>query len=79
LNLAAKGLPIVATAVGGVGEVVSSETGWPIADRDDPQPYLHALSQISADTELVRNKLAAMQHQLKTERSWQIFEQELFR
>lgn len=79
LNLAAKGLPIVATAVGGVEEVVNGATGWPIADRDDPQPYLDALSQVSADREMVRNKLAAMQHQLTTKRSWQIFEQELFR
>jgi glycosyltransferase involved in cell wall biosynthesis len=79
LNIAAMGLPIVATAVGGVGEVVNEKTGWPIAERHDPRPYLLALAEVVSDPGKVEAKVAAMQDQLATSRSWQNFREELLR
>lgn len=77
LNIAAAGLPIVATAVGGVVEMIDDHTGWPIFDRDDPHPYLQALTQIVKNSALVDKKLEAMSRRVLTERSVLAFEKKL--
>ncbi|MEN5297846.1 glycosyltransferase family 4 protein [Brucella sp. TWI559] len=43
------GYPIVASNVGGVGELVSSETGWPIDKYAPAADYAHALRQVFHD------------------------------
>src|SRR5690606_8663252 len=43
LEGAAAGLPIVASDVGGIGELVDHRTGWLVAEADDPVPYVEAL------------------------------------
>ncbi|MDM0017556.1 glycosyltransferase family 4 protein [Variovorax saccharolyticus] len=77
LSIAAAGLPIVATAVGGVSEMIDDQTGWPISDLDDPHPYLEALRQIAQDSALVDQKLEAMNRRMLTERSAMAFEKKL--
>jgi glycosyltransferase involved in cell wall biosynthesis len=77
LNIAASGLPIVATTVGGVGEIVDDETGWPVADRHDPQPYLAALAHVATGTAVVRQKVEHLFKRLRQERSLEAFEQAL--
>ena len=78
LNIAAAGLPIVATSVGGVSELVDEGTGWPIADCYDPNPYIDAMKEIVTNGTLSRLKREAMRLRLEKERTPQIFYQELF-
>lgn len=49
VELASAGVPIVASAVGGVPELIRPDTGWPIGDLDNPQAYVSALREIIAD------------------------------
>ena len=52
IELAVAGTPIVASAVGGVPELVDGDTGWPVTEVDDPQAYVQALrAMIDAPTE----------------------------
>lgn len=43
------GYPIVASNVGGVGELVNSKTGWPIDKFAPAEAYADALRQIFCD------------------------------
>ena len=71
------GMPIVATSVGGVPELVNDETGWPISDRSDPEPYVAALREAVSSSPVHDRKLAALAELIATERSWGHFEETL--
>ncbi|WP_091751615.1 glycosyltransferase family 4 protein [Brevundimonas sp. 374] len=43
IELGARGVPIVASAVGGVPELITPETGWPVHDVESVQTYVAAL------------------------------------
>jgi glycosyltransferase involved in cell wall biosynthesis len=43
------GLPVVASAVGGVPEVITPETGYPVVDVDDPSAYVAAIKALLTD------------------------------
>jgi glycosyltransferase involved in cell wall biosynthesis len=43
------GLPIVAAKVGGIGELVTDETGYPVPERPAAEDYVRALRAIRAD------------------------------
>jgi len=43
IELGARGVPIVASAVGGVPELITPETGWPVDEVEDPNAYVAAL------------------------------------
>lgn len=43
IELGARGVPIVASAVGGVPELITPETGWPVDDVENVQAYVSAL------------------------------------
>jgi glycosyltransferase involved in cell wall biosynthesis len=51
IELAARGMPIVASAVGGVPELITEETGWPIRDIEDIDAYVAALRQAISEPE----------------------------
>lgn len=61
LEIAARGLPLVAPAVGGIGEFVTSETGWLIPDQDGVEDYVAALAAIEADPAEAARRVAAAQ------------------
>jgi glycosyltransferase involved in cell wall biosynthesis len=70
LAAAASGLPIVASAVGGIEELVDETTGWPIRDHRNPQAYLEALRVIRDDPEEARRRTEAMRRRLDERHSW---------
>lgn len=49
IELAAQGVPIVASAVGGVPELIDETTGWPVDDINDVQSYVSAIQQMLGD------------------------------
>jgi glycosyltransferase involved in cell wall biosynthesis len=52
IELARLGMPIVASAVGGVPELVDEATGWPVRGADDPAAYVDALqAMLSQDAD----------------------------
>jgi glycosyltransferase involved in cell wall biosynthesis len=49
IECAAMGMPVVASAVGGVPELITSETGWPVADAETADAYVVAIREMLDD------------------------------
>jgi len=64
LEGAQSGLPIVASAVGGVPEVVTPETGYPVADTDQPSAYVAAIETLLADPAAATRRSALLREQV---------------
>lgn len=73
LEAASANLPIVASEVGGIGELVDDRTGWLIADLDEPAPYIHALKSIAAQPQEVTKRLKSMRDRLYLRHNWQAY------
>ncbi|MHA6685090.1 glycosyltransferase family 4 protein [Mesorhizobium sp. A556] len=70
LESAAAGLPIVAPDVGGIGELVDKQTGWLIADTNDPAPYVKALGEIRDRPRQAVTRVEAMRGRLRENHDW---------
>lgn len=70
LDVLAHQVPVMASMVGGVPELVSSDTGWPIERFDDVPAYVAALRDVAARPEAARSRAAAGYALLKREFSW---------
>lgn len=73
INAAAAGVPIIASNVGGVSELVTNDTGWLIDALDDERAYCAAIQEILDNPEEVERRLQAMRKKLGVERSWSAF------
>lgn len=69
LEVAMTGIPIVASVVGGVGELVHEDDAWPIHDLDEPAAYAEAIRAILADPEDARKRALTLRERLVAERS----------
>lgn len=74
LEMAALGLPIVASKVGGIGEVITDLTGYPVSPPEDPAGYEAALAAIMADRSGALRKVEALRDWLRRERRQEDFE-----
>lgn len=79
LEAAAAGIPIVASRVGGVGELVTDQTGWPITEYEEPNEYIRSLTAIHSSPTEARQRADAMSRFVTTEHSWVKYEKELFK
>ena len=77
LEAAAAGLPLVASGVGGIHELVDEQTGWLVKDVEEVEPYVAALRQVWADRELRDSKLAHMRKRLAEQHDWESFKRVL--
>ncbi len=73
LEAASARLPIVASHVGGIGELVDLQTGWLIEELDDPAPYIAALQTISDDPTGTAHRGEAMRQRLLKNHNWQTY------
>ena len=64
LEGAQSGLPIVASAVGGVPEVVTPETGYPVVDTERPAAYVAAIEQLLADPAAATRRSSLLREQV---------------
>lgn len=64
LEGAQSGLPIVASAVGGVPEVVTPDTGYPVTDTDAPAAYVAAIEALVADPAAATARSVALREQV---------------
>ncbi|GAB2984773.1 glycosyltransferase family 4 protein [Nocardioides montaniterrae] len=72
LEVAMTGVPLVASLVGGVGEVVSAADAWPV-EGEDPAAYVAALRAILADPDAARAKAVALRERVLAERTEQAY------
>jgi glycosyltransferase involved in cell wall biosynthesis len=77
LSAAAAGLPIIAPAIGGIGELVDQETGWLVIDHRNPVAYLDALNEIRRSPKEVIRRCVKMRERLDQFHTWQSYCKEL--
>jgi glycosyltransferase involved in cell wall biosynthesis len=70
LECGAAGLPIVASVVGGIGEVIDRSTGLPVRDGKRPEPYLAAIAALVGDYPAALRRAAAFQARLAERHTW---------
>ena len=73
LEAAALSIPIIAPIVGGVREVISNETGFPLPERPTVEDYECALRTIVADHVGACTKAERLRLLLKEQHSWSRF------
>lgn len=75
LDVLSHQVPVMAPMVGGVPELVSEETGWPIQHHDDVAAYVKRLREVASDPEAARVRAAAGYALLEREFSWSHYEE----
>ncbi|QRM28282.1 methyltransferase domain-containing protein [Microvirga sp. VF16] len=73
INAASLGVPIVASNVGGIAELVDDDTGWLINDYKDPSAYIRALVEIRANPEEAARRVQCMLERVKRLHSWDTY------
>jgi glycosyltransferase involved in cell wall biosynthesis len=71
------GIPVIAANVGGVGELVSENTGWLVDDTDNPEAYKEVIRNILKDREALRAKGDNARTLVEKKHSWANFQQEV--
>lgn len=73
LEIGALGIPVIAPTVGGVGELIKPDTGYPLAEQPDASDYVSALQQIRIDPEQAAARAEALRQLIDERHSWQAF------
>jgi len=73
LEAGALRIPIIAPTVGGIGELISEETGYPLPERPSVSDYEKALRSVIDDPDLAQTKAARLHQVLSKQHSWQSF------
>ena len=69
LEVAMTGIPIVGSLVGGTGEVLDDDGSWPVADRENPDAYVHAIREVLADLPNAREHALGLRERLVRQRT----------
>lgn len=73
IEAGALGIPVIAPTVGGVGELVSAETGYPLPERPTVDDYEQALRAVLADPLDAVVRAERMLERVRTRHSWKAF------
>lgn len=74
LDAASSGIPIIGSVVGGIGEVLTDQTGWPVSDPNDPQQYVNGLLEALFDPAEAERRAQEMLRRLEDHHSWNGFD-----
>jgi glycosyltransferase involved in cell wall biosynthesis len=77
LEVAMTGVPLVASLVGGIGEVLSAEDAWPVVDHDDAAAYVAALREVLIDPAESRRRAAALRERMLRERTEDAYDRQV--
>ncbi|WP_307861893.1 glycosyltransferase [Nocardioides sp. SYSU D00065] len=77
LDVMARRVPVVSPLVGGVGELVSDRTGWPVARFDDADAYVDVLAQLREGRRDAERRADAAYELLADDFSWDAFHRRL--
>jgi glycosyltransferase involved in cell wall biosynthesis len=69
LEVAMTGVPLVASEVGGTGEVVGDGGAWPVADAENPDAYVVAIRDVLADPVGARRQALELRERMLRERT----------
>jgi glycosyltransferase involved in cell wall biosynthesis len=78
IETAAAGVPIAASDVGGVKELVTPETGWLVEDHENPRAYLRALDEIRTIPAEASRRRDRMLQLVRREHSWSSYLANMF-
>jgi glycosyltransferase involved in cell wall biosynthesis len=71
------GIPVIASRVGGVGEIIDESTGWPIDDVLKPDAYIEAIDAMTKQPAEVSRRALALYNRVRVMFSSQRYRQEL--
>jgi glycosyltransferase involved in cell wall biosynthesis len=77
LEVAMTGVPLVATQIGGTGEVLSTEDAWPVPDHENPDAYVTALREVLADPAEARRRAAGLRERMLRERTEAAYDEQV--
>jgi glycosyltransferase involved in cell wall biosynthesis len=69
IECAALGVPITASAVGGVPELIDEDTGWPVRSPGDVAAYVLAVREMLGDAQARTRKVQALQARVRERHS----------
>lgn len=67
------GMPIIASNVGGISELIDETTGWLITDYDNPKAYITALKEVQSNPPERRKRSLALRDRIHLSYSWESF------
>ncbi|OWP49122.1 hypothetical protein CEG18_20505 [Pseudomonas nitroreducens] len=73
IEVGALGIPVIAPTVGGVGELVSTETGYPLPEHPGVSDYEQALRAVSETPQEAEARAARMLERVLTRHGWDSF------
>ncbi|MBN1637154.1 MAG: tetratricopeptide repeat protein [Deltaproteobacteria bacterium] len=73
IDVAASGIPIVGSLVGGTGEILIDDLSWPVRDSNNVKAYEQSLRQVLADPEAAWTKALRLREHVLHQRTWNNF------
>ncbi|MCY1258663.1 sugar transferase, PEP-CTERM/EpsH1 system associated [compost metagenome] len=70
------GLPVVAATVGGIGELLSEKTGFPLDAKAGPLAYVEAIRRVLDNPAQAHERVASAQALLRLQHSWESFDRD---
>jgi len=77
VSAGAGGIPIVASDIGGIGELIDSSTGWPVRDSTNVLSYVNALREVRADPAEADQRRRRLTERIARDHNWQKFQDSL--
>lgn len=74
-SAAALGLPIIASDVGGISQLVDDDTGWLIRNYGTPDDYVDALNDIWRHPDKAALRTERMMERVERQHSWESYKQ----
>lgn len=77
LEAVANGLPVIASARGGIPDFITNDTGWLIADHEDATAFCQAIHEVVANREEAQRRTDNARHLLEKRHSFATFKASL--